>query len=99
VPRDIPVSVIRLPPSVRLAANAIPKSATLSAVFVEENVLRLDVAVDDPVAVSVVQSVAHFAGDPDRLGDRELLDPFEPVAEGLSVDEWHHVKHRTVDLA
>ena len=41
-----PASVIWLAP-----ARAMPKSVTLSALRVDEDVVRLDVAVDDPVAV------------------------------------------------
>ena len=47
----------------------------------EQDVLRLDVAVHDAVAVRVVERVGHLARDAERLVDRQLPLAVEPVAE------------------
>jgi hypothetical protein len=39
--------------------------------LVEEDVVRLDVPMHDPVAVRVGQRVGHLPGDADRLADAE----------------------------
>ncbi len=39
--------------------------------FVEQDVLRLDVAVDDVAPVRVVEGVGHFHGDADRFVNRQ----------------------------
>ena len=62
----------------------------------EQDVLRLDVAVDDAPAVRVAQRVGHLAGDPKRVVHRELLFAGQPVAEGLSLDERHHVEQEII---
>ncbi len=66
---------------------------------VEHDVLGLDVAVDHPVLVGVLQRVGHFLGDPHRVVNRELLLPAEAVAEGFSLDEGHHVEDGALHLA
>ena len=53
------------------SARAIPKSATIACLFGEQDVLRLDVAVDDPVPMRVVQRVGDFASDPKGIVDAE----------------------------
>ena len=58
----------------------------------EQDVLRLDVAVDDAVGVGVAQRVGDLAGDLERVVDGELLFAVEPVAEGLALDEGHDVE-------
>ena len=65
----------------------------------EEDVFRLDVAVDDAVAVRVVERVGDLGGDPQRVLDRELLLAIQPVAQRLAVDERHDVEHRAVHLS
>jgi len=75
-----------------------PKSAT-SAEPSWSSVLRLDVAVDHPVPVGIVQRARHLLGDPDRLRHRELLLAGEPVAQGLPFDIGHDVEEGAVRLA
>ena len=47
----------------------------------QEDVLGLDVAVDQAVAMGVFQGGGDLAHDADRLVDRELLFPGEPVSQ------------------
>jgi hypothetical protein len=69
-------------------ARAIPKSATRCCRG-EEQVLRLDVAVDDAVVVGVLERLGRVARDPERLVHRKASLPPEPVAERLAL----HVGH------
>src|SRR6185503_2529972 len=55
----------------------------------EEDVLGLDVSVDDAFAVSVLERVGRFPGDPEGVLQRELALPVQPIAERLAVDERH----------
>ena len=48
---------------------------------VEQHVVRLDVAVNHALAVSVVEPGGDFGGDPDRVGDGELGLAGEPAAQ------------------
>jgi len=64
--------------------------------FVQQNVLGLDVAVDDPVAVRMVQGACHLGRDPDRFAHGELLLALELLAEGLAFHEGHHVVEEPV---
>jgi hypothetical protein len=65
----------------------------------QQDVLRLDVAVDDPLAVGVLERVGDFAGDPERLVHRELLLALQPVAERLALHEGHGVEEVLGDQA
>jgi hypothetical protein len=47
----------------------------------EQDVGGLDVAVDDAARVGVAQGIGHFARNPERVLERQLLLPIEPVAE------------------
>jgi len=58
-------------------------------VAAEEDVLWLDVAVDHAVAVGVVERLRGLAREPDRVFNRELLLPLQPVAKGFPLDERH----------
>ena len=60
--------------------------------IVQEDVLRLDVAVDDAVAVRIVERRGDLARDADRVVDGELLLAVEPVAQRLALDEGHDVE-------
>src|SRR5688572_10008928 len=64
----------------------------------QQNVLRLDVPVNDAVAVRILERVSHFAGDPQRVVYRELLLARDPVAERLAFHEWHDVEDGPLDL-
>jgi hypothetical protein len=50
----------------------------------EQNVFRLDVAVDHTLAVGKSQRIGGFPGDEQRVPERELLLPLEPLAERLA---------------
>jgi len=65
---------------------------------VQQDVLRLDVPVDHPLAVGVVQRLRHLGRDPDGVADRQLLLAGEPVPERLARDEGHDVEDRALDL-
>ena len=69
------------------------------AAVVQQDVLGLDVAVDHPVPVGVVERRGHLGGDPHRVGHGELLLPVEPAPERLALDEGHDVEEEAVGLA
>jgi hypothetical protein len=62
------------------------------ATLVQQDVLRLDVAMDDAVAVRVVEGVSHAHGHADRLVHTQLRLAVEPAAQRLAPDERHHVE-------
>ena len=95
VPRDIPVSVIRVPPAL-LAARAMPKSATSALPSCSRMFSGSDIAVDHPAAMRIVERAGDLVGDPDRVGDRQLLLARQPVAERLPVDVRHDVEEKGV---
>ena len=59
------------------------------AALVEQHVVRLDVAMHDVVTVRIRERVGDLAGDPRRVTDRELLHPFEEMAQRRAVDAPH----------
>jgi hypothetical protein len=65
----------------------------------QQDVLRLDVAVDDAVRVSVVERVGHLASDLQRVRDGQLPIAREPVTQRLSLHEGHHVEEESVGFA
>ena len=65
----------------------------------EENVLRLDVAVDHSLLVGIVQRFRDLPSDPERLLQRELTLALEPLPQGLALDEGHDVEELTCGLA
>ena len=60
---DLAGRIPRLPAE---TAPAIPKSRTMACVVLEQDVLRLDIAMDDPLAVRVVERPGDLDGDPER---------------------------------
>ena len=67
--------------------------------FLEEDVLRLHVAVDHLLAVSVVERVGHLARQPERLRRRQAALPVEQVAEGAAFDVGRDVIEEAAGLA
>jgi hypothetical protein len=80
------------------SARAIPKSAT-SACAGQQDVLRLDVAMNDAVGVRVPEGVGGLRGDAERVGERKLLLAVQPVAKRLPLDERHGEPEIAVGLA
>jgi len=66
------------------------------AAVVQQDVLRLDVPVDHPVPVRVVQRVRHLPGDAHSLLHPQLCLPVQLVAERLAFDVRHHVEQEAV---
>ena len=66
--------------------------------LVQQDVLRLDVAVDHVVAVGVVERIGHLRGDADRLLDRQRLLGDEPVPQRLSGHDRHDEIEEAVGL-
>jgi hypothetical protein len=62
------------------------------AVLLEQDVLGLDVAVDDPAPVGMLQPGRHPGDDAEGRLDRQLDLALEAVAQGLPL----HVRHRVV---
>jgi hypothetical protein len=67
--------------------------------MVHENVGRLDVPVDDPLAVGIVQGIGHVLGNAHGVGHAELPLPVQLLPQRLSVDEGHDVVEKAVRLA
>src|SRR5437016_3446558 len=61
----------------------------------EEHVLRLDVAMDDAVAVRIIERVRDVAQDVHGLGDGQLSDARQTLSERLALD----IRHRVVKKA
>ena len=62
----------------------------------EQNVFRLDVAVDDAALVRVGERVGHFAQDVHRVADRQRATSRQQIAERFTVHKGHDVEqHRT----
>ena len=64
----------------------------------EENVLRLDVAMDDALFVRVVQCIGDVGGDLHRVVDADLRLAIELRTQRLAIDERHHVEQESVDF-
>ncbi len=65
----------------------------------EQDILRLDVAVDDPPLVGVVERRGDGARDPQRLIERERALALQALAQALALDERHHVVKEAIGLA
>ena len=68
-------------------------------ILVEQDVLRLDVAVDHAMSMRVVERIGHLAGDSQRLIYRQLRLVPETRSQRLALDERHAVLEQTVALA
>ena len=79
-------------------ARARPKSAILDAAGgrVEQDVARLDVAVDQARGVRGGQAIGHLGGDLGRLAGREPALVADPLGECRAVEELHHEVGRAV---
>ena len=71
VPSERPVCVIRWPPAL-LHGERDAEIGDQRVAALQQDVLRLDVAMDHAVRVRVVERVGHFAGDAHRVVDRQL---------------------------
>ena len=97
VPTPSPVSVMPPTPAA-VIARATPKSATTACPLVQQDVLRLDVAVDHAVGMGVVQRVGHLAGDLQGVVERQLLLARQPVPEGFAFHEGHDIEEELARL-
>jgi hypothetical protein len=59
---------------------------------VDEDVLRLEVAVDDTARVRVAEGRRDATRDPHGLVHRELLLALDAIPEGLALHERHHIE-------
>ena len=62
----------------------------------QEDVLGLDVAVDHPTPMRVVERIRDLTGDPDGLVDAELGLAIQLVAKRLALDVRHDVEQESV---
>jgi hypothetical protein len=58
----------------------------------QEDVLRLDVAMNQSMLVGILQRVSHFSGDANRVLDRELALALQPIPQRLALDERHDIE-------
>ena len=58
--------------------------------MIDDQVARLHVAVDDTVAVRVVEALASLGGDIDRLIDLQPLAGPQEVGDARALDVLHH---------
>ena len=73
------------------ASFASPKSVILTFPRrVEHDVAGLDIPVDDPLGVGVLETRADLVADGEGEVHRELFPPVEDIPEALAFDELHH---------
>jgi len=65
----------------------------------QQDVVRLDVAMHDPMAVGAGQRIHHLPDDPHRLVDRQFPFAGEPMAERLPLDVGHDIVDESIGLA
>ena len=75
-----------------------PEIGDQRAAVVEQDVLRLDVAMYHTMLVGVLQGVGYLAGDAHRFGHRQLLLSLEPAPECLAIHKWHDIVEEAVDF-
>ena len=66
---------------------------------VEQDVFRLDVAVDDVLSMRVVERIRDGGRDADRLVDAELRFAVQFVPQRFAVDERHDVIKERIGLS
>ena len=84
VPIDMPVAVSFSPPASCTSARD-AEVGHHGVPALEEDVLRLDVAVHDALPMRIRQRVGHLAGDGDRLLDGQLRLAVDPGAQRLAL--------------
>ena len=65
----------------------------------QQDVFRLDIAVNELVLVRMGQRIGHLARDAERVVDGQLRLPPQAVAERFALDIRHHVVEEPVGLA
>ena len=65
-------------------------------VRLEEDVLGLHVAMHDPATMGVVERVGHFSRNLERVFQSQPAISIEPLSEGPSIHEGHHVVEKPV---
>ena len=66
-----------------------------AALVADEDVSRLDVAVDDPLGVRRVQSISQLDGEIEHVGHRDWR-ALDAVAQRLALERFHHDERRAV---
>src|SRR2546422_1128139 len=97
VPTAMPVCVGRSP-AAAVIARAIPKSLTTACPASSKMFSGL-MSRCTAAAVRVAQRGRHFAGDPQRVLERQLLLPRQPFAQRLALDVRHDVVEEARGLA
>jgi hypothetical protein len=65
----------------------------------DQDVLGLDVAVDEPLRVREVQRLADLGGEPERLGKGDEGLPLEDLTERAAFHVRHHEEEPVAGLA
>jgi hypothetical protein len=65
----------------------------------QQNVLRLDIAMDHVLSVRIVECRGDLLGKMERIIDWELLLAVQPLAQRLAGDERHDIVEEPVGLA
>jgi len=65
----------------------------------QQDVLGLEIAMNDPMPMRVVQRARDRCRDPQRLVDRKLLFAAQSSAETLTLDERHYIEQMPVRFA
>ena len=67
--------------------------------FLEQDVLGLDVAMDDVVAMRVIERLGHLMRDLHGVDHRQRLLPREALPQRIAFDERHDVEQQPAGLA